>query len=74
MRDLPFGSCWSLLCFNTGANEGCFGGDRFSRTDWSELASEEPRQLEDDVTAALRFDYCDEEVDFWLPSGFGSPF
>ena len=37
-----------------------------TRTDWRELTSEELRQLEDDVTYDLRFDYCDEEVDFWF--------
>ncbi|MCH9048123.1 MAG: hypothetical protein IH836_04115 [Proteobacteria bacterium] len=37
-----------------------------SRTDWSELASEELRQLENDVTDDLRFDYSEDEVDFWF--------
>ncbi len=34
-----------------------------SRTNWSGLSAEELRQLEDDVTADLRYDYCEEEVD-----------
>ena len=37
-----------------------------SRIDWSELASEELRQLKTDVTNDLRFDYTEEEVDFWF--------
>jgi tetratricopeptide (TPR) repeat protein len=37
-----------------------------SSIDWSELTSEDLRRLEGDVEYDLRFDYCDEEVDFWF--------
>jgi hypothetical protein len=42
------------------------GYSRFwiSHADWSDLSGEELRQLEDEVTRDLRFDYSDDELDF----------
>lgn len=37
-----------------------------SHADWSELTSEELRQLEDEVTGDLRFDYPEDELAFWF--------
>jgi len=37
-----------------------------SHPDWSNLTKEELRQLEDGVTYDLRFDYGEDEVDFWF--------
>jgi hypothetical protein len=39
-----------------------------SRTDWKELMKEELQQLEEDVTGDLRFDYSEDEVEFWFDS------
>ncbi len=37
-----------------------------SHPDWSYLTNEERRQLEDEVTSDLRFDYAEDELDFWF--------
>jgi len=37
-----------------------------SHPDWSNLTNEERRQLEDEVTSDLRFDYAEDELDFWF--------
>lgn len=37
-----------------------------SHPDWSNLTNEELRQLEDEVTNDLRFDYAEDELDFWF--------
>ncbi len=37
-----------------------------SRTNWCELTTEELRQLENEVTSDLRFDYSEDELDFWF--------
>lgn len=37
-----------------------------SRIDWSELTGEELKQLEDDVTNDLRYDYSEDELGFWF--------
>lgn len=41
-----------------------------SHPDWSELTREEAEQLEDEITNDLRFDYCEEELDFWFNDGY----
>ena len=58
-----------------------FGSLHVTRTDWSGLSSGELRQLEDDVTADIRYDYCEEEVDilfdevdFWLDGQRGEKY
>ena len=52
-----------------------------TRTDWSGLSSEELGRLEDDVTADIRYDYSEEEVDilfdevdFWLDGQRGEKY
>ena len=37
-----------------------------SHLDWSKLTKAELRQLEDEVTNDLRFDYGEDEIDFWF--------
>ncbi len=37
-----------------------------SHPDWTNLTNEEFRQLEDEVTNDLRFDYAEDELDFWF--------
>lgn len=37
-----------------------------SHPDWTNLTNEELRQLEDEVTNDLRFDYAEDELEFWF--------
>jgi hypothetical protein len=37
-----------------------------SHPDWTNLTNEELRQLEDEVTNDLRFDYAEDELDLWF--------
>lgn len=37
-----------------------------SHPDWSNLTNDERRHLEDEVTSDLRFDYAEDELDFWF--------
>jgi hypothetical protein len=40
-----------------------------SHPDWTRLTSEELKQLEDDVTDDLLFDYSEDELNFWFDAG-----
>jgi hypothetical protein len=37
-----------------------------TRTDWAELKKREKNYLEEQVEYDLRFDYAEDEVDFWF--------
>ncbi|MFC1896888.1 hypothetical protein ACFL0Q_09600 [Thermodesulfobacteriota bacterium] len=44
------------------------GYSRFwvSRTDWQDLSADELAQIQTEITEDLRFDYEDDELDFWF--------
>jgi hypothetical protein len=43
-----------------------FGNLWVSHPDWSRLTAEETAELEDLITRDLRFDYTEDELDFWF--------